>query len=57
MELYNGKNPVAQLCGCHDLHTANGESVLKRTAIAYVVYVRVYSDWTRQRQINGVSVV
>ena len=57
MELYNGKNPVAQLCGCHDLHTANGESVLKRTAIAYVVYVRVYSDWTRQRQIDGVSIV
>ena len=29
---------VAQLSGCHDLHTADGESVLKRTAIAYVVY-------------------
>ena len=36
--LYNGGNPVAQLCGCHDLHTADRESsVLKRTAIAYEV--------------------
>ena len=30
--------PVAQLWGCHDLHTADGESVLKRTAIADEVY-------------------
>ena len=29
---------AAQLWGCHDLYTADGESVLKRTAIAYVVY-------------------
>ena len=36
MGLYNGgKKHVAQL---HDLHTADGESVLKRTAIAYVMY-------------------
>ena len=38
MRLYNGKKPVAQLWCCHDLHTADGESVLKRTAIADVVY-------------------
>ena len=38
MGLYNGQNPVAQLWCCHDLHTADGESVLKRTAIADVVY-------------------
>ena len=38
MGLYNGKKPVAQLTSCRDLHTANGESLLKRTAIAYVVY-------------------
>ena len=37
--LYNGKKTVAQLCGCHDLHTADGESVLKRTAIDDVVYL------------------
>ena len=30
--------PVAQPWGCYDLHTADGESVRKRTAIAYVVY-------------------
>ena len=36
--LYNGKKPIAQLCGCHDLHTTDGESMLKRTAIDYVVY-------------------
>ena len=29
---------VVSLLGCHDLHTADGESVLKRTAIAYVGY-------------------
>ena len=38
MGLYNGGKPVDQLWGCHDLHTADGESVPKRTAIAYVVY-------------------
>ena len=27
-----------KLLGCLDLHTTDGESVLKRTAIAYVVY-------------------
>ena len=32
------KKKVAQLWCCHDLHTADGESVLKRTAIADVVY-------------------
>ena len=36
MGMYNGEKPVGQLC--HDLHTADGEPVLKRTAIAYVVY-------------------
>ena len=38
MGLYNGKKPVAQLWGCHDLHTAHRESVLKRTAMAEVLY-------------------
>ena len=38
MELCNWKIPVDQLLGCHDLHTADGESLLKRTAIADVVY-------------------
>ena len=38
MGLYEGKKPVAQLWVCHDIHTADGESVLKRTAIALVVY-------------------
>ena len=32
--LNNVKKTVAQLLGCHDLQTADGESVLKRTAIA-----------------------
>ena len=32
------KKNVAQLRGCHDLHTADGESVHKRTAIDDVVY-------------------
>ena len=34
---------------CHDLHTADGESVLKRTAIVYVVY----STQTRIRLNQG----
>ena len=38
MGLYNGRRPLAQLCGCHDLHKADGEPVLKRTAKADVVY-------------------
>ena len=38
MGLYNGEKPVAQLCGCYDLYTADGECVLKRTAIADMVY-------------------
>ena len=38
MGLYIGKKPIAPLWGCHYLHTADGESVLKRTAIAYDVY-------------------
>ena len=38
MGLYNGKRPVAQLRGCHDLHTADGESVHKRTVKADVLY-------------------
>ena len=33
-----GKKPVVQLWGCHDLHTADGEFVLKITVIAYVMY-------------------
>ena len=33
-----GKKHVAQLRGCHDLHTADRESVFKRTVIDYVVY-------------------
>ena len=32
------KKPAAQLRGCHDLHTADRESVLKTTTTAYVVY-------------------
>ena len=35
--LYKNKL-VAELWGYHDLHTTDGESVLKRTTIAYVVY-------------------
>ena len=27
-----------KLLGCHDLHTADGEFLLKRTAIAYVLH-------------------
>ena len=38
MGLYNVKKPIAQLSGCHELHTTDGESVLKRTAIDDVVY-------------------
>ena len=30
---------VAQLWGCHDLHTVDGESMLKIMAISYVVYL------------------
>ena len=37
MGLYNGKKTLDQLRGCHDLHRADGEFLLKRTAIAYVV--------------------
>ena len=33
-----GKNPLVQLCGCHDLHTADREFVLTRTVISCVVY-------------------
>ena len=36
MGLYNGKKPKAQ--PCHDLHTGDGESMFKRTAITDVVY-------------------
>ena len=36
--LYNGEKPVVQLLACHDLHTENGEFVLKRIAIGYVVH-------------------
>ena len=36
MGLYNEKQHVAQLWGCHDLHTANWESLLKRTTLADV---------------------
>ena len=32
MGLYNGKKPVAKLSGCHDLHMADGESVLKKNS-------------------------
>ena len=38
MGLNNQENPIAQLWGCHDLHTTDGESMLKRAAIPYVVY-------------------
>ena len=38
MGLYNGTKIVAPLWFCHDLHTSDGEPVLKRTAIAYVVH-------------------
>ena len=37
MELYNGKNS-SSLVDWHDLHTADGDSVIKRTATADVVY-------------------
>ena len=39
MALYNGEKLVDQLSSCHDLHTADGESVLKTTAIGDVVYL------------------
>ena len=39
MGLYKGNKPVVQLLGCHDQPTANGEFVLKRPAIGYVVYL------------------
>ena len=35
MRLCNGKNLVVRLWDGHDLHTANGEFGLKRTAIGY----------------------
>ena len=38
MGFHDGKKSIAQLKGCHGLYTSNGESVLKRTAIADVVY-------------------
>ena len=38
MGLYNENKSVAQLSGCHDLHATDGKTVLKRTAIADVVY-------------------
>ena len=38
MGLYNGEKHVAQLWGRHDLHTADRESMFKRTVIDYVVY-------------------
>ena len=40
MSIYNSKweKPVGQLSDFHDLHKADGKFVLKRTAIAYVVY-------------------
>ena len=38
LDFIMGKNLIAQLSGCHDIHTADGKSVLKRTAIADVVY-------------------
>ena len=34
----NGKQPISQLPGCHDLNTVDGEFVLEGTAIGYVVY-------------------
>ena len=33
-----GKKPIVQLCGCHDLHTANGKFMPKRTAEGYMVF-------------------
>ena len=38
MGLENGKQPVVQLSGCHDLNKADDEFVLKRTAKWHVVY-------------------
>ena len=37
MGLSNGKI-IVHIWGCHDLHTVDGEFLLKRTAVAYVVY-------------------
>ena len=48
-DFHKYKKPVAQLRGCHDLHTADGESVLNRTAIAYVV------NSTPRNQIKSMS--
>ena len=38
MGLHNENKPVFQRWGSHDLHTADGEFVLKRIAITYVEY-------------------
>ena len=38
MGLYKEKKPVIQHCCCDDLHTADGEFVIKRPAVADVVY-------------------
>ena len=32
------KIPEVQLKGCHDLHAVDGEFLLKRKAIAYLMY-------------------
>ena len=38
MGLYNGEKAIVHLCGCHDLHTTDGEFMLKRQAKAFVVF-------------------
>ena len=54
MGLYtsNGKNPVAQLWGCHDLLTADREFALKRTAIAYLMYSTEDRNQFRSRSLH-----
>ena len=53
-----GKKTSSATFGCHDLDTADGLAVLNGTAVVNAMYsiklgVRVYSDWTRQRQFDG----
>ena len=42
--LYNGGKPVIQLCGCHDLHMADGEFVVKRNSDRFCGVFN--SDWS-----------
>ena len=55
MELYNEKKTCSLTFSCRDLDTADGLPVMNGAAIANVVYLRVYSDRTRQRHNDGVK--